>query len=330
MPWGLFRKKETAVGISAVGTFGKVPQMGDFVRAGGRLIPSFEAWLEAGMAWGEKKHREAWPGIFGAGGTYAFTFRPMSSEREGGVLLGLLKPSRDTVGRRFPLIVFGRFPEKQAAAGPQLLPLLTEPCVAAAESALADGDKVTSGADFQKHIGPMQSAVIASDGVEGAYDTWSHGTSLSVLWTTIYGDPHSPAPLLALKSIHEAVAPFSHQENATTPLGLRFPLGGGGAGVASFWIAVVRRVAHWRSTTPTCFWSLDDRSPSVLIQLGTTPSSSLAELWSADPDSQSICDLTTTPWREDRADLLRALPSDWASSFPRVSTVSDLLDLVAR
>ena len=169
------------------------------------------------------------------GGWHVRVHVPTHELREGGRRPAWTAQTEpDTVGRRFPLIVFGRFPEKQAAAGPQLLPLLTEPFVAAAELALTDGDKVTSAADFQKHIGPMQSAVIASDGVEGAYDTWSHGTSLSVLWTTIDGDPHSPAPLLALKSIHEAVAPFSHQENASTPLGLRFPLGGGGAGVASF------------------------------------------------------------------------------------------------
>jgi type VI secretion system protein ImpM len=334
MPWGLFRKKEAdsapALSVPAIGAFGKIPQMGDFVRAGGRLIPSFEKWLEEGMAGGEKRHREAWPRLYAAGMTCAFTFRPPAPEKDGSVLMGVLKPSRDSVGRKFPLVLFGRYPEKQAAAAPHLLPLLFEPFAIAAKRAMQEGEKATSASDFQKHLDPLHAPLPGLDHVEGRYDIWSYGTSLNAFWLMIYGDEQSLAPLHALKSIREAVAPFSHQENSTTQVGVRLPLGGGGIAAAAFWLDVIRRIAHWRSTTPTCFWSLEGPAPSILIQLGATPPSSLAELWSPDSDSQCICDLTVSPGFVDRVDLLRALPRELATGFERSKTLSDLLDVVAR
>jgi type VI secretion system ImpM family protein len=330
--WSPFRKKEpdVPVRLAQVGAFGKVPKMGDFVRAGGRLTPSFEAWLESGLAWGDKKHREAWPALYDGGGAYGFVFRPLSSEAEPSVLVGTLKPSHDSVGRRFPTIIFGRLPEKKTSAAPHLMPLLLEPFASAGRRVMTDGESATSAADLQKHIDPLQAALAAIDVVDGAYDTWSHGTAASDFWATIYGDERSTAPLVALKSIHEAVAPFANQENGTTTLGIRLPLGSGGAGTAAFWVDAVRRIAGWQSTTPTVFWSLDDRASTMLIQLGTTPASSLAALWAPDPESASVCDVSAVTWFGDRATALRALPREWVSGLQRPGSVSDMLELIRR
>jgi type VI secretion system ImpM family protein len=331
MPWGLFRKKEAdaPASVTSIGVFGKVPQMGDFVRAGGRIAPSFEAWLEAGMASGEKRHRDAWPTYYAGGATHVFAFRMPATDKDGTVLVGLLRPSRDAVGRRFPLVVFGRVPDRQFVAAPHLMPLLLESFAGAARTMMAHGEEAKAASELGTHV-LAQFSLPPMETVEEPYDVWSHGTSLSVLWTMIYGDARSLSPLYALKSIHEVLGPSPARENTSTPLGLRLPIGDGGLAAAAFWLDLVRRILRGWSTVPTCFWAIQGHASALMIQLGTTPPSSLADLWCRDPDSPSMCDLTTAPALEDRNSLLRALPKDVARGFERVRTASDLLELVSR
>ncbi len=328
MPLGFFKKKEPQVLPPAqIGAFGKVPQMGDFLRTGSRLIPSFETWLEAGMAWGEKKHTAAWPTVYAAGPAHAFVFRPPAQAAEKEIVAGVLRPSRDSVGRKFPLVVFVRLPERPPATVPHLMPLVLQDFFTAASQASMDGDSTTSASEYQKRLSTMTPPALALDATGDSYDLWSYGTSLSELWTTIYGDPRSEAPLAALRAIRDALAPFAGQEYTLTPLSVRLPLGSGGASAAAFWVDVVRRIAHWRAIVPTFF----SRADGILIQLGATPPNSLAELWSADPDSDVVCDLTTEMGHGRRADILRALPRDVGVKLERGNTmVSDLLEVLGR
>ena len=146
---------------------------------------------------------------------------------------------------------------------------------------------------------------------------------MSELWTNIYGDPESDSPLAAIQSIREAVAPFAGQDGLTTPLSLRLPLGIGGSAAAAFWVDVVRKLARWRSTVPTFFSGAD----GILVQLGTTPPNSLAELWASDPSSDFVCDLTTEANTGRRTELLRVLPRDVSAKLERGNTmVHDLLE----
>ncbi len=315
----------------AVGAYGKVPQMGDFVRVGCKPMPAFEQWLEAGMAAGEKKHGATWPAVYGAGAIHAFAFRPAAAARDGSVLVGVLKPSHDSVGRKFPLVVFAQLPEQRVAALPHLLPLLLGDFLEAATVAAMDVDGVTSASQYQERIQRIAPPVLDGDRASYEYDAWARGTYVSGAWSAIYGDSESEAPLLALKLIREAIGPFIDQENPTTPLSVRLPLGGGGVAAAAFWIDVVRRVAKWRGTMPTSFWSFDGRDGAILIQLGSTPPSSLAELWKPDPDSDSVCDLVGATSMDRRAQLLGAFPRELGAQLARWdAVVGDILELLAR
>jgi len=152
-----------------------------------------------------------------------------------------------------------------------------------------------------------------------------------VAWGSIYGDPESEAGLVALRSIREAIGPFVDQENPTTPLSLRLPLGGGGVAAAAFWIDVTRRVAKWRGTMPTAFWSFDGRAGTVLIQLGSTPATSFVELWKPDRDSDSVFDLVGATSMDQRSQLIAAFPRDLGARLARGdSTVGDILELLSR
>jgi type VI secretion system protein ImpM len=315
----------------AVGAFGKVPQMGDFVRVGAKPLPAFEQWVEAGMAAGEKKHGAAWPAVYGAGAIHAFAYRPPASSRDGAVLVGVLKPSHDSVGRKFPLVVFAQIPEQRAAVMPHVLPLLLGDFLEAATEAVLQVEGITSASQYQERIQRIAPPVLDGDRASYEYDSWARGTYVSVAWGAIYGDSESESGLVALRSIREAIAPFVDQENPTTPLSLRLPLGSGGVAAAAFWLDVTRRVARWRSTMPTSFWSFDGHAGTVLIQLGSTPPSSFVELWKPDPDSDSVCNLVEATTMDQRAQLLAAFPRDLGARLSRGDAmVEDILELLAR
>ena len=91
-----------------MGAFGKIPGMGDFLRVRVHSEPmmSFEQWIEQAMGYGDAKRGQAWPGIYGGGNIHAFVYRAPRAARSMAVLAGIVKPSRDAVGRRFPLVVF--------------------------------------------------------------------------------------------------------------------------------------------------------------------------------------------------------------------------------
>ena len=314
-----------------VGAYGKIPKMGDFVRVGGKPLPSFEQWIEGGMAAGEKKYGADWPAVYGAGAIHAFAYRAPAAARDGAALVGILKPSVDSVGRKFPLTVFAQIPERSVIGAPHVLPLMLGDFLEAATAAALAGDTMTSASQYQERIVQVAAPYMDPEPASNDYDRWLQSTYLPVAWASIYGDSESEAPLIALKSIREAISPFVDQENLSTPLSLRLPLGSGGVAAASFWIDVVRRTARWRATMPTCFWSFDGHSGSIRIQLGATPPSSFHELWKPDPDSDSLFDLTNTTSLEHRNALIASFPRELAGALGRADVVvGDILDLLGR
>jgi type VI secretion system protein ImpM len=313
LPFPFFKKdkKDGAVTLpppvpAAVGAYGKVPKMGDFVRAGAKPLPSFEQWLEAGMAAGEKKYGASWPSVYGKGPIHAFVYRP--PVRDGAMLVGVLKPSHDSVGRRFPLVVFAQIAERDVAACPHLLPLVLGDFLEAATSAMTDASTVTSASEYQERIGRVALPYLNTDAAAADYDRWARSTPVSAAWRAIYGSGESDAPLGALKSIREALAPFGERENLTTPLAVRLRLGSAGIAAAVLWLDIVRSVARWRATTPTCFWSFDGDEGSILVQLGQVTPSSLAELWQPDLDSDHVCNLLGVTTNEHRSQLVASFP----------------------
>jgi type VI secretion system protein ImpM len=313
----------------AVGAYGKVPKMGDFVRVGTKPAPSFEQWLEAGMAAGEKKHAAAWPQVYGKGKPHAFVYRP--PVRDGGLLVGVLKPSHDTVGRKFPLVVFAQIPERDVAGSAHLLPLLLGDFLESATSASDDGSNVTSASEYQERINKVALPRLGFEGASADYDNWARSTDVGVAWRAIYGSEDADAALVALKSIREALAPFGEAENLTTPLSVRLRLGSGGIAAAAFWLDIVRRTARWRTTTPTAFWSFDGDEGSILIQLGNVPPSSLPELWQADLDSDHVCNLTASTTNEHRQQLIGSFPRPLGALLDQGdSPVAELLGLLER
>jgi len=99
---------EPAGEADRIGFFGKVPTHGDFVSMGldRHLQDAMDGWLQAGMRAGETDHGRTWKEDFAAMPVWRFVMtRSLWSPEP---LAGVLLPSRDRVGRAFPLVIVAR------------------------------------------------------------------------------------------------------------------------------------------------------------------------------------------------------------------------------
>ncbi len=309
MVWNFLKGGSPQAGQVELGAFGKIPSMGDFVRVGCKPLASFESWVESGMALGETKHKERWPDIYGKGHLHGFVFRGSPAAKETQVMSGTIGPSFDAVGRRFPLVIFSSYSEKRAGNAAPLAPLFLADFLADAAQTAREGGKLANGDALKERVGGISLPTFESESTCSAeYNQWTRSTTVRSIWESIYGDPDTDTPLAVLKAVLESVSHFHGRENLTTLLGLRLPLGRGGPLLIAFWIDTIRRAAGWRHAMPTLFWSVDGKADSLLLQLGATPPSALAELWSPDADNDNVYDLTFSHSMDTRRQLLASLP----------------------
>ena len=106
---------------SLVGTFGKVRGQGDFLQSGhqGPLVQEFRHWVESGLA--RAVSRAQFAEAFASNAPYAFVFRSRSIPNR--ALVGILSPSQDAVGRRFPLVAYAEVDPEPLYAFPTFVGL---------------------------------------------------------------------------------------------------------------------------------------------------------------------------------------------------------------
>lgn len=308
-----------------VGVFGKIPKVGDFVRAGRADESSrvLEEWLHSGVEVAHAR-RTPWKPAFLAGKIYGCVFRvPLSGDRSG-LLAGVIKPSQDSVGRAFPLVIHRSLPPE---CPPHLLPLVLGDFLDNAAQLAFDTTLLSSQAELAART--MQVGAPLGDINEAArqYDWWTRNTALPDLWSSIYGSASVAEPSTLLGCLSEIVAPFAGRGPSTTPLSLRVPLGHGGVAAACFWLDLVRCSMRWRAHVPTFFWFFDGRSGDLLVQLGRTPPASLLELWSPDPKSDVVCDYSHASWQPSD-DTLRRVAPHLVPLLHRHAYVAELLHAV--
>ena len=307
--------------------------MGDFVRLGAHGEPpaSLESWLQEGVALADANHGQGWHAAYALGSLAAYIFRPPRSVQNAGALVGVLKPAVDSVGRRFPITIFDAWSDRSVVRSPHVLPILAGNFLDQVTDALFASEFVGARGDMQAllaNIAPLTLDSVQSD--VAAYDEWARRATLEQAWGVVFGGDTSLAPVRAIHTIVEALAPFRGQQSLSTKVGIKLPLGRGGSAAAAFWLDIVRRVAQSEHEVRTSFWSFDGHTGFLLVQLGETPAHSLSDLWLPDPDGEYICDLTC-PSSIDASRFARELPSPIAKMLedPYVA-VADFLDELRR
>jgi len=304
--------------VSALSAFGKLPKAGDFVhvRASGDAWPSFEAWLGEAVALHEARKPAIWQRACEEGQPQGFVYRPKRASYAKEILAGVLWPSHDAVGRRFPFAVASRLAESEVARDPHLLPGALRAWfdeVGALTPRLAEW---TGADDAERDLARLPGAPLPDRALAESYAEWTRG-DWATFWSGLYGD-NAHMMNQVLTTFFEAIRPFVRKESPTTHLGLRLPLGPVPMASASFWIDLVRASLAWQSTVPTFFLPLG--GGSMVLQLGDPPPAVLTEAVHPDADSEHTCDLGPTS-----PSLAYFGASSNVGAMLRARTVSDVL-----
>ncbi|MEX0350632.1 MAG: type VI secretion system-associated protein TagF [Paracoccaceae bacterium] len=90
------------------GAFGKMPSVGDFFRLNisASFVQVWDEWIQRGMLDGQNNSGEAWDRLYMSAPIWRFCLSPgLAGPHK---MLGVLMPSVDRVGRRFPLTLAAR------------------------------------------------------------------------------------------------------------------------------------------------------------------------------------------------------------------------------
>jgi type VI secretion system protein ImpM len=126
------------------GLFGKLPTHGDFVR---RNLPNsfcdpWDAWLQRGMAAARDTLGEAWAPVWDAAPAWRFALPAGACGPD--PVAGVLTPSADTVGRRFPLTAAAVLPSAVLGLWPAAWFAALEGAVLAALQGGLDADALAA------------------------------------------------------------------------------------------------------------------------------------------------------------------------------------------
>lgn len=268
---------------------GKVPSLPEFVsqRAYGPPFEPLERWIEDGVGFCHVESRDLFDTQFDNAVASAFAWQ----RRDEPPIAGVIVPSRDSVGRRFPLLLCEAFviDNFRVQLAPIALGDYLEDAFAAARDVAALSDRTAIAQRVQTVRLPVSKDFLDA---REEYGAWADETPLSVAWSRfVDGDGPAQAEL--------AIAAL--QRNGFVKLSL----GTGAAGAAAFWLQLVERLLN----RPTAaFWSVDGRS--MVICSNPTPRAFAAVFLPIDEEPAERVSLhwegTETPVSKTIANLSKA------------------------
>lgn len=236
--------------------FGKLPTHGDFVRhnAAGPASRALDEWLQRGLFFLQAQRSVGLDAAYDAAPACGFLF---NAGRGRPPLLGVVQPSRDQAGRKFPFVVAREVPTPAPGGDAVPLPVVFR---AFLEQAAALVNAITAGQVAHRDVVARLEAldgVDASGGQGDEYRAYLRRTTLKAWCEALWGYFDDSRKYVLFKNWIEVLQP--HRGNASPPLafGLRFPLDEAAPTLGvGFWWDACRRLLQTPLEAPSCFWSL--------------------------------------------------------------------------
>jgi len=289
--WPFSRKSSSKTPAGPfVGAFGKLPCTGDFlrVRAGVEPAQGFQQWLGKAIDWAAPRNLEGWPDRLDET-PYAFVFSAGT-----GVLVGVLRGSRDSAGRRFPMAVFGALDTAEIDGRAAIIPFAASGFIEAARGLVESVGSVDSPATLERLVDALPSPRVAP-GASGHFTLWASSHLAREVWDGAYGADQGAGARVAIHTVFEALAPFRGKDGNDMPLCARLPLGAEPTLEACAWLEIVRAAGGWKRHVPIAFWPLGrpaGRASALVVGLGQAHPLALAEAVLGGVDADQVCDLT--------------------------------------
>ncbi|MFY0524004.1 type VI secretion system-associated protein TagF [Archangium gephyra] len=251
-----------------IGLLGKTPRHAEFIRhnASSSLARYLLRWLEEGTG---RLHgaRSALPT---SSASFVFTVPGESS-----VLVGVLAPSTDSLGRAFPLTVFQEVPASSVVDRYALLPESFQPFLRASMELLSEAPSLEV-PRLQERAAKLPSVRPGDIRVaERLREALLSEKRCAELLQYVSGEQPAEGRYYALHTFLTACAGERHREQglASVMLDCPFPSHLG----PTAWLELATRLLRWSSLPPTFFWS-EGEQPRLLLCLGAAPPTLLLHL----------------------------------------------------
>lgn len=303
--------------MAELGFFGKIPAKGDFVRhqVTDDAARSFEQWVQ-----------ESNDMLRGAGGelpteAIRVVFTPPGSSK---TVVAALVPSRDKVGRKFPIVVFSLMPSEPAASHFSALPVAWS---AFLEAAVALGRQAET-----MELDALRAAVNSLPGVGMEQLGHAKGICDRALSNPVHPEVHERlfgalegSHLYAYHTLLTACADAKKSDPGKPSTVLDCPIK---VDTDLFvWLELTSRVFGFPQAPPSFFW-VEDPSPRLLLTLGPAPLNTLQFIANPDLDHQRLWPLVT-----ERAKAIevarRAIGAD-VNGISDTSPMRQLVDTIAK
>ncbi len=293
--------------------YGKLPGRGDFVRSGASrgAVRALDRWLQEGLHAAKRRQPAGFAAAYDTAPAYGFVFHPKDGAD---TLAGVLRPSRDRSGRRFPFVI------ALEVNGPLLganglqaqLPAALDDFMAQAHTLAGEavGGQLEHD-EIAARLGPVRLPAAAAPAANGwlrAYRRYLQETTFASFWEALPGPVEEARKHLLFKNMTEILLPMRRRLPARLDYGLEFPLVPGANGYgAGFWAEVCLRLLRAPEGAPTCFWTLGDAPegrPALLLFLRPPPARAFAHLLPGARASDHLCVLDRMGTPELAADAL--------------------------
>ncbi|PTL83683.1 type VI secretion system-associated protein TagF [Vitiosangium sp. GDMCC 1.1324] len=303
-----------------IGLLGKAPRHAEFVRhnAASPLGRYLFRWMEesAGRLHGARSALPTAPAHF------VFT-----APGESSVLVGVLAPSADSVGRAFPLAIFQEMPAADVVGRYALLPEMYQPFFRASMELLREAGSLEV-PKLQERTAKLPSARPGDLRVaERLREALLSEKRCTELLQHVNGTHPPEGRYYALHTFLTACTGERHREQGLASVMLDCPYPSHMGPVT--WLELATRLLRWSTLPPSFFWS-DGPQPRLLLCLGAAPPTLLLHLAQPTRTGTSLWPLRT----EKPAAMAQAKQSLSASQRQVIdssnSTLEQLLRALAR
>ena len=231
-----------------LGYFGKLPSRADFVRynATNPVFRTFDEWIQNGLRFSTSGRFPDFDRTYAQAGASGFLYDPPGGRE---ALLGVIRPSRDQAGRKYPFFVASVIDHVGSLDSYGYLLDHSAELVAGAIEGSISTDQLTD---------RIQNSNIQTD--PGTAGSNVNNTTLGTLCEQLWGSFLDSHKYAAFKNLLDVLQPLRGRGQPSFSYGLRFPIASGDLRKTSvqFWINMCSALLGLSEFRSSMFWSLDD------------------------------------------------------------------------
>lgn len=288
--------------------YGKLPSQGDFVRvnANGDLLLAFDQWIQQGLLRDKRHNFNGQDNTASNENVVQFVFGP----QPGSALTGVLAESRDSAGRKYPLIIAAE-PEERWTDPLRVADL---PVQMAGFLNRATGylKLVLSG------LAPIDQlhTNLSKGQVDGPADVPRQLSSrLAEMFTGLWGEFDSPSKYVTFGSLYRVLSPLRGKMPPRLSFGIRYPIRSDAALSAldvMFWLKISALLTGDTAFQPVCFWQTDSTQTKswLVVYFRPGPPLAVSSLFKGGVGDEDVFDLETS-MTDSPEDLRKAIPIEF-------------------